>query len=308
MNNLTHLTSLQIRGNQLTGHLPQNISFGGSLEALGAAENKFTGDIPKELGRMISLDKLSFSHNQFSEKIPIDIGSLDQLEQLELAANNLTGPIPKELGSLRKLWILNLSKNKFEFNMPVAEIAFTMQATEKYDFYSLPIRNLNGKTSRRAHCSLTGIPTSYDLPIKNMLDQDYVIISLWRLGFCGVLEAEGWGMLRGLEIAWQKGFHQVIVESDSEVLIRMLRGKMTKGSFIPPVFRRILQMLERSWNVRICKVDRKANACADALAKLGFGLELGCHMLEETPSALTDLVEKDEVARRAAEVSGHLPP
>ncbi|XP_054817605.1 MDIS1-interacting receptor like kinase 2-like [Prosopis cineraria] len=55
-----------------------------------------------------------------------------------------------------------------------AEIAFTMQVNEKCDVYSfgvLTLEILMGKHPGELIESLREIPTSYDLPFKNVLDQ-----------------------------------------------------------------------------------------------------------------------------------------
>ncbi|KAK8606351.1 hypothetical protein V6N13_030637 [Hibiscus sabdariffa] len=44
------------------------------------------------------------------------------------------------------------------------------------------------------------------------------------LGRCSIKEAELWGILIGLECAWNAGFRQVMVECDSLDVVRLLRG------------------------------------------------------------------------------------
>uniref|UniRef100_A0A7N2M8P6 non-specific serine/threonine protein kinase n=2 Tax=Quercus lobata TaxID=97700 RepID=A0A7N2M8P6_QUELO len=127
INNFTQLKEFEISENKLTGHLPNNVFLGGSLEKFTADNNHFIGSIPKsmrncrlppELGEAIQLHVLNLSSNKLNGEIRKELGMLSNLEQLNLAKNSLSGLIP-DLGNCKKLWMLNLSNNHLSKYIPL---------------------------------------------------------------------------------------------------------------------------------------------------------------------------------------------
>ena len=138
---LTHLETLDLRWNALTGHLPDlgdlrkatsllltDNQFSGSIPAwigdletlvrLDLSHNQFEGEIPAEIGMLRSLRSLAIHHNNLSGPLPRQMGDVDALRRLILNDNALTGAIPEELGSLDFLRHLNLSSNDLSGNVP----------------------------------------------------------------------------------------------------------------------------------------------------------------------------------------------
>nr|KYP62087.1 LRR receptor-like serine/threonine-protein kinase GSO2 [Cajanus cajan] len=147
---LKTLNSLQLRGNEIQGPIPdsfQNLtllqhlnlwsnSFSSSipnwlyrlchLEFLNLAQNNLHGSISDNLGNLTSLVVLYLSYNQLEGPIPSSIGNLTSLVELDLSNNQLQGTIPTSLGNLCKsieklssLKSLHLSKNKFRILDPI---------------------------------------------------------------------------------------------------------------------------------------------------------------------------------------------
>ena len=87
------VTRLDLRHNQLTGEIPEEL---GNLSNLGLSlgGNQLTGEIPAELGSLTNLTGLSLGGNQLTGEIPAELGSALP------DSNQLTGEIPAELGSL----------------------------------------------------------------------------------------------------------------------------------------------------------------------------------------------------------------
>ncbi|XP_028751967.1 MDIS1-interacting receptor like kinase 2-like [Neltuma alba] len=68
----------------------------------------------------------------------------------------------------------NMTSFAGTFGYAAPEIAFTMQATKTCDVYNfgvLTLEILMGRHPGEFICSLTETPTSYDLPLKDVLDQ-----------------------------------------------------------------------------------------------------------------------------------------
>ncbi|KAJ8763628.1 hypothetical protein K2173_003100 [Erythroxylum novogranatense] len=47
----------------------------------------------------------------------------------------------------------------------------------------------------------------------------------YNIGICSVISAELWGILQGLQLVWNDGYRNVVVESDSNLAVNALTGK-----------------------------------------------------------------------------------
>ena len=118
LENLTSLTNLILRENQLSGPIPAELGNLTSLTSLGLDNNPLSGPIPAELGNLTSLTSLGLDNNPLSGPIPAELGNLTSLTGLTLSFNQLSGPIPAELGNLTSLSILDLSSNQLSGPIP----------------------------------------------------------------------------------------------------------------------------------------------------------------------------------------------
>lgn len=88
-----------------------------------------------------------------------------------------------------------------------------------------------------------------------------------RIGITTNNAAEYWALLRGLEEAHRLGARRVRIHSDSELLVRQLRGEYkVRSAHLAPLYREALERLRRFEEVVIVHVPREENAAADALA------------------------------------------
>ena len=114
------VTSLDLRGNKLTGPIPEALGGLSNLEWLNLGANGLTGPIPEVLGGLSNLQVLNLGSNELTGPIPEVLGGLSNLTSLDLGANGLTGPIPEALGGLSNLEWLNLGSN--ELTGPIPEV------------------------------------------------------------------------------------------------------------------------------------------------------------------------------------------
>ncbi|KAK8594251.1 hypothetical protein V6N13_126060 [Hibiscus sabdariffa] len=56
-----------------------------------------------------------------------------------------------------------------------------------------------------------------------------IILAFGFEGRCSVVEAELWGFVTGMEMAWALGYRQLIIESDSADALRLIEQRNTKG-------------------------------------------------------------------------------
>lgn len=96
------LTSLQLRGNQLT-QLPDEIGALKALVTLDLSENELLA-LPPRIGNLVNLQSLSLQHNHI-RSLPPNIGTLTSLTSLKLHDNELED-LPDEISSL--VWLTEL--------------------------------------------------------------------------------------------------------------------------------------------------------------------------------------------------------
>ncbi|PWA76272.1 leucine-rich repeat protein [Artemisia annua] len=95
--NLTQLRRLSLRGNRLSGGLPQDLELCTELRFVYLQNNNFSGDIPASLYRLRNLIRLDITGNNFSGFLPPNFGDLRSLTYLNVSMNRLSGRIPDSL-------------------------------------------------------------------------------------------------------------------------------------------------------------------------------------------------------------------
>ena len=107
-----------------------------------------------------------------------------------------------------------------------------------------------------------------------------------NLDKCNIMQAEMWGIFHGLQLAWQLGVRQVIVELDSMSAICFIKygwPALHPASSLLEDIRRSLQLFTNSSCTHIW---REANSVADQLAKHGHSLSMGVHQFDTPPACI----------------------
>ncbi|GLJ28559.1 hypothetical protein SUGI_0562260 [Cryptomeria japonica] len=146
---LSDLKFLNLRGNQLSGHIPNSLGNCSSLEVLDLDTNQLGGTVPMELGKLNFLTRLllhtnqlvsdssntlafltaltncshlrqiTLGNNSFTGILPTSIGQLSSnLNFLALQIKMISGSIPQQIVNLTNLTYLNLGVNLFSGNIP----------------------------------------------------------------------------------------------------------------------------------------------------------------------------------------------
>ncbi|CAL5390468.1 unnamed protein product [Camellia sinensis] len=88
-----------------------------------------------------------------------------------------------------------------------------------------------------------------------------------RLEICTCLETKLWAVYKGLTIILQRGFNEVIIETDAEQVMKLLSEDL--GEKCP--YRDIVEdarIIMRGCDCSTQHIRREANICVDAMAKL----------------------------------------
>ena len=104
--------------------------------------------------------------------------------------------------------------------------------------------------------------------LKNHLG-NWIISFTKNLGICSTYVAELWGIVKGLQLAWQKGFRNMILEVDLGNLISKLQDRKKNEAELS-LYLQCLSLLERSWQVKLKHTPREGNNAANWMANLGI--------------------------------------
>ncbi|KAH1236729.1 Receptor-like kinase TMK4 [Glycine max] len=119
LNSLSQLRTLSLQDNSLTGTLPSlsNLSF---LQTVYLNRNNFSSVSPTAFASLTSLQTLSLGSNPALQpwSFPTDLTSSSNLIDLDLATVSLTGPLPDIFDKFPSLQHLRLSYNNLTGNLP----------------------------------------------------------------------------------------------------------------------------------------------------------------------------------------------
>ncbi|KEH38577.1 LRR receptor-like kinase [Medicago truncatula] len=116
--NFCHVVSITLKGQNLPGTLPPELTRLQYLQFIDLSRNFLNGTIPKEWGSMMNIRNISLPSNRLTGSIPVEIANISTLIQLDLTANQMSENIPHELGNLSQIRTLKLSSNNFTGELP----------------------------------------------------------------------------------------------------------------------------------------------------------------------------------------------
>ncbi|MBA0637682.1 hypothetical protein Godav_029003 [Gossypium davidsonii] len=112
------LDYLNLENNNLTGKIPPSLGHL-NLSVLNLRNNDMFGELPSTLQLSTSLIILDLSDNHFSGSVPTWIrDKLSKLEILSLRSNSFDGHIPQKICQLQSLRILDLGNNNISGSIP----------------------------------------------------------------------------------------------------------------------------------------------------------------------------------------------
>ncbi|KAJ4827032.1 hypothetical protein Tsubulata_018206, partial [Turnera subulata] len=120
LTNCSHLRSISIQQNFLTGHIPKFIAnLSANLRAIDLGFKRLRSAIIIEIEYLIGLERLFLNDNFLSGPIHhINFTRLQRLERLSVEGNKLSGSIPSTIGNLGILSFLGMGFNNFDGEIP----------------------------------------------------------------------------------------------------------------------------------------------------------------------------------------------
>jgi len=112
------VNSLILRGNGLTGNLPEDFGALPMLRLINIGYNEVTGELPASLFELDQLLDIFFTGNKLTGNFPATFGSRTQLTLLRIGSNQLSGELPGELADFPNMSILALNGNNFTGSIP----------------------------------------------------------------------------------------------------------------------------------------------------------------------------------------------
>lgn len=153
MSKFTKMSHLVLAGCQLTGPLPSSFSSMSEITLFNLRGNRLTGTLPEALTELTKVKYVGLEDNSFSGSLPSVLGTMQTLEILLLAVNKLTGSIPQELKDLPNLGKIALGGNRFHSGLPNFDgiVVVNAEPTSMYN-YLAPGDDCSGVQATR--CSL----------------------------------------------------------------------------------------------------------------------------------------------------------
>lgn len=89
-----------------------------------------------------------------------------------------------------------------------------------------------------------------------------------NIGTCTIIITELWGILIGLQMAWNRGSQKILLEVDSLTAIKLIDKETTAHNRNGSLVRHIQEWLIKEWEVKMKHIFREANSCADKLTNI----------------------------------------
>ncbi|KAE8692317.1 Detected protein of unknown function [Hibiscus syriacus] len=115
---------------------------------------------------------------------------------------------------------------------------------------------------------------------------------------CSVVDAELWGIFSGLTIAWERGFRQVILESDCKDAVAVVQAQPRVNGVLPMV-PHIQELVRRDWIIHSRYVPRESNRVASGLAQLAWIMTEHFQRFSEPPAETESMFRLEEAACEA---------
>ncbi|CAL1398877.1 unnamed protein product [Linum trigynum] len=114
-----------------------------------------------------------------------------------------------------------------------------------------------------------------------------------KIGETSAALAELWAIRHGLDIAWRRRCTSLIVESDSQLAIQLIKDRQDPIHPYAGILMSIRRLLSQDWLVNIVHTYREGNRAADWLSKHSLVYPYGVRELFDPPRDLCRVLQED---------------
>ncbi|XP_038688673.1 uncharacterized protein LOC119987842 [Tripterygium wilfordii] len=114
-----------------------------------------------------------------------------------------------------------------------------------------------------------------------------------NIGSCGSIEAELWAAIHGLRLAWEEGFRQVILETDSYMVADWLNKQSVPKLSLSNLISVCRKLVHQAWEVKAIHVYRERNRVTDFLASESLNHGNGLTILQHPIVGIQGLLWED---------------
>ncbi|XVF22870.1 hypothetical protein REPUB_Repub12eG0208500 [Reevesia pubescens] len=111
-----------------------------------------------------------------------------------------------------------------------------------------------------------------------------------QLGYGCILQAELYAIFSGLNLAWQRGYKKVILESDSMLAVNKVNKPLEERDPLTRIIIKCKRLLLLDWDCNVCHIYREGHRCADMLADLAKKCVWGLTVLDDPPSTIYQIM------------------
>lgn len=113
-----------------------------------------------------------------------------------------------------------------------------------------------------------------------------------NIGICNVLLAKLLGVLEGLRLVHSKGYNCVEVQTDNQEVVNILQENTNQSKNLS-INHKIKNLMDGMADIKVNKINREANNCADSLAKHGLNLHCSNSIFNYFPFFLYNILLGD---------------
>ncbi|CAL5416037.1 unnamed protein product [Camellia sinensis] len=106
------------------------------------------------------------------------------------------------------------------------------------------------------------------------------------------MEAELWGVYRGLTIMLEKGMKGICIETDSDQVVKLIQGEFSQH-FLQRALLEDTKFLMKRCNCNVAHILREGSKSADGLANMGVNHQDSFVFLNDPPSEIANLLVAD---------------
>ncbi|KAK7291983.1 hypothetical protein RIF29_07579 [Crotalaria pallida] len=116
-----------------------------------------------------------------------------------------------------------------------------------------------------------------------------------RIGVTTAYKAELWGILTGMQVAWNDGIRNIIIESDSLTIVNLMNKENSHEgpSSYNSLISHINMWRRKAWNINFSHTMREGNECADFLANFSLHLNEETHIFDQPLDGIRSLLSLD---------------